>query len=79
MKSNSMKRLQSLTKEISEITLKIEQEYPELYRFLDENPVTISSFEHSELTINNFIDYLNTLKQLLNHYIEAHKMKKSTE
>jgi len=71
-----MKRLQQLSKEINELTLKIEQEYPELYRNLDENPVTIAQNNSTKLTIENFSDYLDSLKQILNHHIESHKSKK---
>ncbi|MEQ8624412.1 MAG: hypothetical protein RJQ00_06140 [Vicingaceae bacterium] len=68
-----MKRLQQLSKEINELTLKIEQEYPELYRNLDENPVTIAQNSSTKLTTKNFSDYLDSLKQILSHYIENHK------
>ncbi len=40
-----MKKLQQLTKEINEFTLRIEQDYPELYQYLDENPITIRDCE----------------------------------
>jgi hypothetical protein len=49
-----MKKLQELTKEINEMTLKIEQEYPELYRNLDEIPITISQSDHMNPTLKNF-------------------------
>jgi hypothetical protein len=72
-----MKKLQELTKEINEMTLKIEQEYPELYRNLDEIPITISQSDHINLTLENFSDYLDSLKQILKHHIEVHKNKKN--
>ncbi|WP_341224788.1 hypothetical protein [uncultured Arcticibacterium sp.] len=67
-----MKRIQELSKEISELTLKIEQEYPELYQYLDENPVTIPCCEHPDLNIKTFSDWLDSLKLLLKHHIENH-------
>ena len=67
-----MKRLQQITKEINDLTLKIEQEYPELYQYLDENPMTISFGSGSKVSKKNFSEYLNSLKQLLKHYIENH-------
>jgi len=70
-----MKRSQKLTKEINDLTLKIEQEYPELYQYLNETPVDIPSNDHSKLNTQNFSDYLDSLKQLLNHYIENHQKK----
>jgi len=68
-----MKKLQRLTKEINELTLRIEQEYPELYQYLDENPITIPDCEPPELSVNSFVDYLDSLKSLLERYIESHK------
>ncbi len=70
-----MKRLQKLTQEITELTLKIEQEYPELYQHLDETPITIPHGKTEELNIKNFSDYLDSLKQLLSHHIESHPKK----
>jgi len=68
-----MKRLHKLIKEINELTLKIEQEHPELYQYLDENPMTIPCCEHPKLDTENFSDYLDSLKQLLKHHIENHQ------
>ncbi|MFT6879594.1 MAG: hypothetical protein ACI9QN_001712 [Arcticibacterium sp.] len=56
-----MKRIQELSKEINELTLKIEQEYPELYQFLDENPATIPCCEHPELNTKTFSDWLDRI------------------
>lgn len=65
-----MKRMQQLTKEINELTFKIEQEYPELYRYLDENPITIPCCDHPEVNTKNFSDYLDSLRSLLNTHIK---------
>lgn len=70
-----MKKIQALTQNIFDLTLKIEQEYPELYKYLDENPITISSGENINLTTKNFSDYLDSLKQILNRHIESHHNK----
>ena len=71
-----MKRLQELTKQINIITQKIEEEYPELYQYLDENPINIPENQGTKLTIKNFSDYLESLKQILEGYIESHNLKK---
>ena len=70
-----MKRLQELTQEIFQLTLTIEQEYPELYRYLDENPITIPKLNHPTMDIKNFSDYLETLKALLKQHIISHQKK----
>jgi hypothetical protein len=74
-----MKRLQEITKEINDLTLKIEQEYPELYQYLDENPLTIPCCEHPELNTKTMSDWLDSLKELLNHHIENHKTNNKNE
>jgi hypothetical protein len=68
-----MKRLQEITKEINDLTMKIEQEYPELYQYLDENPITIPYSEHPELNIKTMSEWLDSLQELLKHNIENHK------
>lgn len=67
-----MKKLQEISKDINDLTLIIEKNYPELYQYLDENPMTIPCCEHPELNAKTFSDYLNSLKELLKHHIETH-------
>lgn len=66
-----MKTEQELLKEITELTFKIENDYPELYALLQEDPSTIPSMEHPEINATVLEDYLNTLKE----HIEHHKSK----
>ena len=72
-----MKLLKELTKEINNLTLKIELEYPELYQYLDENPITIPCCDHHKVDTKYFSDYLDSLKQLLRHHIENHQKQNS--
>ncbi len=65
-----MKRIQELNKEINDMTLKIQQEHPALYKYLDENPITIANSEDQEMNIKNLSNWLDSLKQLLKHHIE---------
>lgn len=68
-----MKKLQKLSKKINDLTMKIEEEYPELYQHLDETPVTIPNLEHPKMDTKSFSDYLESLQELLKHRIEEHK------
>jgi hypothetical protein len=68
-----MKDLQNLLKEISEITTDIETNYPELYRSLGENPMTIATSNHPQVDKVAMQEYLGNLKQLLQHHINTHK------
>lgn len=62
-----------IIEQISELTTIIEVNYPELYVFLDENPLTISNSEHPQITSEILNDYLESLKQLLTNYQKTHK------
>lgn len=67
-----MERIKKLSQEINELTFKIEQEYPELYGFLNENPITIPTSEDPQINTETLADYLDTLNQLLKHYSTSH-------
>ena len=57
-----MKKIQKLTQQINELTVRIEHEYPELYRYLDENPITIPVDDEAKPTHKSFVEYLESLK-----------------
>jgi hypothetical protein len=68
-----MDNLQIILAEISWLTKTIETDYPELYQFLDENPMTIPSEKHPEIDKKILMDYLESLRQLLKHHLETRK------
>lgn len=68
-----MKRLQQITKDISELTARIEQDYPELYQYLDENPITLPTMKHPVMDVKVMSEYLESLKNLLENHIKSHK------
>ncbi|MGM0579556.1 MAG: hypothetical protein ACQETL_02675 [Bacteroidota bacterium] len=70
-----MKDLHKLLNEVANITLNIETNYPELYKFLDEIPVTIPSDSHPHIDTKVMTEYLDSLKELLYEHIETHKKK----
>ncbi|TXE16080.1 hypothetical protein ES692_14280 [Psychroserpens burtonensis] len=70
-----MKHLHNQLREISEITTNIETNYPELYRTLDENPMTIATSNHPHVDKRAMQEYLESLKQLLEHHLATHKNK----
>ena len=71
-----MKTEKKLLTEITRLTTSIETNYPELYKHLEEIPLTIPSEDDPEITIRSLQDYLESLKQLLKHHLETHKHKK---
>jgi len=68
-----MNILQSLLAEISQLTKTIETNYPELYQFLDENPMTIPSESNPSIDKKILLEYLESLKLLLKHHLETRK------
>lgn len=69
-----MKSLNELMQEVIQITSKIETEYPELYTYLGETPLTACVNDEKTLCAEDLKKYLDTLKSQLNHHIETHKM-----
>ena len=67
-----MKNINQLITEITELTSNIESNYPELYRFLDENPLTIPAEVHPNIDLKVLQDYLESLKNLLRKHLESH-------
>jgi hypothetical protein len=72
-----VKEEQQILEEISALTNIIESDYPELYQFLDENPITIPSSVHPDLNKKTLEVYLQDLKDLLKHHVKTHTTKKS--
>jgi hypothetical protein len=68
-----MKTLQDIEDQIITLTTSIEVNYPELYVMLDENPITIPTVSHPDMTISIMEDYLESLKQILKQYIKTHR------
>lgn len=63
-----MKKSQELLKEIVDLTNQIERQYPELYQFLDENPITLPEKENPNITNGTLEQYLTSLQELFKSY-----------
>ncbi|ADV50271.1 hypothetical protein I2486_14815 [Cellulophaga sp. E16_2] len=70
-----MKNLHTILNEITQLTTNIETNYPELYRSLDENPMTLPDNAHPHMDKIVMKEYLESLKELLEHYLEEEKTK----
>ena len=67
-----MKRINQIMREIIELTTEIEVKYPELYKYLDETPITICKTPEKEICLHDLERYLNTLKNQLKNHIATH-------
>lgn len=72
-----MKNLHQLLKEVTQLTTNLETNYPEIYRLLDENTLTLPNEREPIIDKKILESYLETLKQLLQHHLNTHKMKQS--
>ena len=68
-----MKDLRQVVGEIEKLTTNIQTNYPELYRSLDEDPLTIPTKQNPHMDKVVMQEYLESLKQLLKHHVETHK------
>ncbi len=68
-----MKTVTEWDQAILTITMKIQQEFPELSKHLSEMPVSFSEKDNEEITIADLEDYYNSLDELLTDYKMTHK------
>lgn len=69
-----MKLSQSILSEIMEITRDIEENYPELEKYLDERPLTLPNENDPEAKVDNeaLKKYLSSLKAMVKKYKKSH-------
>lgn len=67
-----MKTEKEIEDAILKITMKIQNQYPELSKYLAEMPVTIPDVKTPEINIKNLQEYYNSLLALLNKYTPNH-------
>lgn len=70
-----MEKKTILIKEINDLLTQMATEYPEIYKFLDEDATNLYSREHPEVDNEVLIDYRNNLKELIEKHRESHQDK----
>lgn len=68
-----MENDEEINAKILKITLKIQDKYPELSKFLTEMPVTIPDKVHPKINSKNLNEYYLSLEILLKKYIDNKK------
>jgi len=61
--------LHKIVNEITQLTTNMETNYPELYRSLGENPMTLPTSQNPQMDIVVMQEYLDSLKELLESYV----------
>lgn len=67
-----MKTENQLNAEILEMTMKIQEQFPELSKYIAEMPVTIPSVTSPEINIKTLQEYYDSLAILLKDYALNH-------
>lgn len=69
-----MEASNNILSEISRLTRYIEENYPELIKYLEENPLTLSGNSNGKSNLDDqaLNDYLNSLKSLVETYKKQH-------
>jgi hypothetical protein len=67
-----MESEKELNVKILDITMIIQEKYPELYEHLGEMPVTIPDIENPEINSKNLREYYDSLTSILENYAREH-------
>ena len=67
-----MKTAEQLNDAILKITMKIQEKFPELNKYITEMPVTIPDTDDPEVTTKKLQEYYDSLKALVNKYSPSH-------
>ena len=68
-----MKTANEINKDIVKTTLRIQEEFPELSKYIIEMPVTIPNVANPEITTDNLKDYSESLNELVTKYSKEKK------
>lgn len=68
-----MKTEKELNSAILKITMKIQETYPELSKYIAEMPVTIPNSNDPEITLKALKDYYNSLEVIFLKYAKEHE------
>lgn len=69
-----METEEELNAKIMKITMVIQENYPELSKFLNEMPVTIPIDNHPKVNIINLQKYYDSLLNLFRKYVAEHQL-----
>jgi hypothetical protein len=64
-----METVKQLNAKILEITLRIQEKYPELSKYIEEMPITIPDESKPEITHKNLMEYYESLDNTLKKYV----------
>jgi hypothetical protein len=69
-----METEEEINAKILKVTMVIQENYPELYKFLNEMPITIPIDSRPEVNVKNLQKYYETLLTLFRNYVSEHQL-----
>lgn len=69
-----MKTANEISKDIINTTIGIEQDFPELLKYINEMPVSIPNVSQPEITVENLKDYSDSLNEMVTKYSKNKKL-----
>ncbi|MFN3756856.1 MAG: hypothetical protein ACK4RM_07860 [Flavobacterium sp.] len=70
-----MKTIAEIEKDILDITLQIQNYYPELSKYIEEIPVNYDRADRNQISIKNMQDYYNSLVEIVSKYAKNEEIK----
>jgi hypothetical protein len=69
-----MKTEEEINADILKITLVIQENYPELSKYIAEMPVTVPDCNHPDINLKNLDEYYQSLFELVKNYNDSEKI-----
>ncbi|GEC78786.1 hypothetical protein [Flavobacterium aquatile] len=69
-----METEEEINAKIMKVTMVIQENYPELSKYLNEMPITIPIDSNPEINVKNLQKYYDTLVALFRNYVAEHQL-----
>lgn len=69
-----METEEEINAKIMKVTMVIQENYPELSKYLNEMPITIPIDSNPEINVKNLQKYYDTLVTLFRNYVAEHQL-----
>lgn len=67
-----MKKKSEIEQDIVTITMKINRDFPELSKYINEMPIKASKTVDNEMDVKSLLDYCRSLQYLISEYAKTH-------
>ena len=71
---NAMETEEEINAKIMKVTMVIQENYPELSKYLNEMPITIPTDSRPEVNVKNLQKYYDALLAIFRNYVAEHQL-----